>query len=355
MDLSSVYYNPAEPAGFSGINSLYQSVKGQHSRKSVKEWLQSQDTYTLHKPVRKVFPRNKYVVYSINELWQADLNDMRGIAKYNEGYNYILTVIDVFSKKAYARALKNKTANHVKAAFSSIFSKSGNKPHALQTDKGTEFTAREIRDFFKDNGITYFTTKNPDVKASVVERFNRTLKTKMWRYLTFKNTYTYIDVLDSLVDAYNNSVHRSIKCKPNDVKKSNSFQVWMNLYGGPQKRKSVKPKLKPGDHVRISKAKGTFEKGYETNWSEEIFVINRVLPYHPQPLYTLTDLKGESIDGMFYEYEVQKVIIQPHKTYKVDKILKTRGRDASKEYLVKWRGYSEEFNSWIPASDLQAI
>lgn len=351
--LANIYYDTSHPAGFSGATPLINTVRDKYSKQSVTKWLQAQDTYTLHKPVRKRFPRNRYVVFAINELWQCDLNDLRGISKYNNGYNYILTVIDVFSKKAYARVLKQKTSTDTIKAFKSIFREAECTPKNLQSDKGTEFTGKLVKHLFHTNGINYFTTKNPDVKAAVVERFNRTLKTRMWRYLTYKNTYKYIDILPNLLKAYNNSKHRSIKMAPNEVTTNNTFQVWMNLYG----KKSVKsktPRFKVGDCVRMSKNKGTFEKGYETNWSEELFTVSEVFNF-PEPLYTLKDLNNELIDGMFYEYEMQKVDVKPDRTFKVDKIVDSKGRGASKKYLVKWYGYSDEFNSWVSASELTTL
>lgn len=174
----------------------------------------------------------------------------------------------------------------------------------------------------------------------------------MFKYLTHKNTYRYIDVLDKLVHAYNHSRHRSIKMRPVDVVPSRTYEVWMNLYG--ERVKVNKPKLKKNDTVRISKSKGTFEKSYESNWSDEIFTIKDILPF-PQPLYRLEDLNNEPIDGYFYEHELQKVQVSPEKTYKIDKILDTKGKGSSLKLLVKWKGYSDAFNSWIPASELKAL
>lgn len=349
--LANVYYNPSNPAGFTGVQPLVRAMHNKYSKDAVLKWLQSQDTYTLHKPVRKIFPRNKFVVYDIDELWQADLNDMRGLSKFNDGNNYILTVIDVFSKRAFARVLKNKQSPEVIKAFESIFEENkSKKPRCVQTDKGTEFVSKEVRKMFVRNGIKFFTTRNPDVKSAVVERFNRTLKTRAWRYLTHNNTYRYVDVLQDLMYAYNNSKHRSIKMKPVEVNKNNRFKVWMNLYS--QDFKTSRPKLTTGDTVRITKAKRTFEKGYETKWSEEVFEVKDVLPY-PIPLYVLKDINGEIIDGTFYEQELQKVVIDPNKVYKIDKILATKGKGVSKRYLVKWKGWPSQ--SWIPASDLKRL
>lgn len=350
VNLNNIYYNPSNAAGFSGLDKLVKEAGGKYTIKEIKQWLSSQDTYTLHKTVRKRFPRNRYVVYTINELWQADLNDMRGLHSFNNGNNYILTVVDAFSKRAFARPLKKKTGDEVIDAFQSIFDEASSKPKCIQTDKGSEFNSKKVRQFFSNCGVKYFTTKNPDTKAALVEIFNKSLKRRMWRYLTYANTYTYVDVLNDLVSAYNESVHRSIKMRPIDVNKRNSSKVWMNLY---RKVDPVKPpKLNVGDKVRISKQKGTFEKGYETNWSEEIFRINGVLPF-PQPLYSLTDLNQDTIDGYFYEYELQKVEVYKNRTFKIDKILASKGRGNSRMVLVKWSGYNDTFNSWIPALEVK--
>jgi len=348
-ELRGIYYDPSHPAGYSGVEPLLKYVGRRFRPRAVKEWMQSQDTYTLHKPIRRKFNRNRYIVNNIDELWQADLNDMRSLAKYNDGFNYILAVIDVFSKHGFMVALKNKTGSSVVHAFDKIFKTSGRKPDNIQTDKGGEFTAREVKRFFKSHGINYYTTKNPDTKAAVVERWNRTIKTRMWRYLTHHNSYRYIDVLDDLVKAYNNSRHRTIKMAPVEVNDENVLEVWYNMQ--PRRAKKVKPKFKVGDTVRITKEKRFFQKGYETKWSEELFTINRVIS-HARPVYELADLRGEVLDGYFYEPELQLVRVTKDRLYKIDKIVGTKGKGRSKLYLVKWKGYPSQFNSWVPASEL---
>jgi hypothetical protein len=357
--MKRTYYDPRNPASYGGIVRLAHAFRGKKKKADVIEWLQSQDTYTLHRPARKRFPRNSYIVFGPNELWQADLNDMRGLSQHNDGVNYLLTVIDVFSKRLYAEPLKRKSGAEVADAFERIFEEAGATPRCLQTDKGTEFTGSKTKDLFKLHDITYVTTQNPDVKAAVVERANRTLKTRMWRYLTYNNTHRYIDVLDNLVYAYNHSTHRSLgkRVRPIDVDiddKELVFRVWRHMYSRvPQRHK---PKFKPGDTVRIAREKGAFAKGYETNWSKELFVVNGEYGSFPKPLYTLRDLNGTVLIGRFYEQELQKVAAPTsNRLYEIDKILETRGRGRSTRYLVKWVGYGDEFNSWIPASEVKDI
>lgn len=294
LEINNIYYDPKHPAGFSSIEKLSNTMRGKMSKKDVRKWLQSQDTYTLHKPVQRKFARNKYILSNVNELWQADLSDMRTYSKYNNGFNYILCVIDVFSKYAYARPMKKKNSETIIECFESIFNESNVTPTHIQSDKGTEFVSKDVKKYFKSKNINYYTTNNPDIKASIVERFQRTLKSKMWRYFTFKNTYKYIDILQDLIYSYNHSFHSSIKMCPCDVSCNNIMTVWRNLYDRkvtdePSSQYSL-PKFHIGDNVRISKYKHIFQKSYECNWSDEIFVISSIIDRSPHVVYTLQDL-----------------------------------------------------------------
>ena len=200
----------------------------------------------------------------------------------------------------------------------------------------------------KAEGIHFYTT-NSEVKASIVERFNRTLKSRMWRYFTWKNTLKYIDVLPQLVKSYNHSYHRSIGMKPAEVNGRNESIVWKRLYSPP--KRPAKFRFKVGDRVRISKQRLTFEKSYLPSWSEELFTVTKRSWRQQVPVYTLKDFSGEVIQGSFYEQELQKV----RKTddfYRVERVIRRRKRKGKTEYFVKWLGYPSSFNSWV--TDLQA-
>ena len=279
-------------------------------------------------------------------MWQADLCDMREFAATNDQHKFILTVIDVFSKYAWAIPLKDKSAQSIKHAFEDIFKE--RIPDNLQTDKGKEFVNATVQALFKAHDINFYTTQNPDVKAAVVERFNRTLKTYMWRYFTHKQTRTYVDVLADLVYAYNHRIHSVIKMAPADVTEEVSRQVYFNLYRNKHLVKQ-KPKLVVGDHVRVTREKSTFEKGYEINWSREIFKISKIIR-RDRVVYEIVDLADEPIVGTFYQLELQKISLP--ETYKIEKVLRTQGKGANRKLFVKWTGYPDKFNSWIQASDL---
>ena len=306
--LSQIYYNPESPASFGGVDSIYRVVKdeGKHqiSRNKIRLWLQKQDTYTcIHKPVRYRFKRNRVIVGAIDEQWEADLVIMDSLSKYNNGFKYILTVIDVLSKYAWAEPIKTKTGENLVKAFEKILKK-GRKPETFHTDKGTEFMNRKFQTFLKKHNIWFFTTQN-ETKASIVERFNRTLKTKMWKYFTAKNTLKYLDILQKLVKSYNHSRHRSIGMGPVDVNEDNESIVWQKLYGE-ESDKPVRFKFNIGDQVRISKARRTFKKGYLPSWTEEVFTITKRVLRRP-PAYKIADFDDEELEGTFYEQELQRV------------------------------------------------
>ena len=211
--LSSAYYDPKRSGGLGGVDRLYDDVKKEGkfdvTRNQIKEWLMKQDKYTLHKPIRRRFKRNRVMVSGIDQQWQMDLADMQSMQKLNDGYRYLLVCIDVFSKYAWVIPLKNKTGPSLVEAFKRILA-SGRKPKKVMTDQGTEFFNKHFKPLMKEEDIELYNTYN-ETKASIVERLIRTLKTKMWRYFTAKKTMRYIDVLPNLVDSYNHSMHRSIK------------------------------------------------------------------------------------------------------------------------------------------------
>lgn len=341
------YYDPAQPGAYSGAASYYRHASTPpKSKTQLKQWLTEQETYTLHYPIQRHFPRRAVVVSGPYDQWQADLCDLSRLRRLNKGVCFLLTVIDVFSKVAHVRALKNKTGGALVSAFQDILEHSPQTPRRLQTDKGSEFMNKLFQQFLKTKGIVFFTSENEDIKASVVERFNRTLKAKMYRYFTHHNTRRYVDVLQALVDNYNSSYHRSIRTQPKLVGPHNQHKVYAALYGCAMKKafeKRPPPKLALGDRVRLAQARHTFQKGYLPRWSQELFTIHQRLNTHPY-VYKIRDDRGEVVRGNFYAPELQKVVDSG--VYKIEKIIRRHGQNV----LVKWLGYSDDFNSWIPAT-----
>ena len=211
----------------------------------------------------------------------------------------------LFRSYGWIRGLKDKKTETVSKAFEDIF-KSKRKPRMLWTDKGSEFITKHFKEILKKEGIRLYHTDNEE-KSSVVERWNKTMKNRMWKMFTVNNNTVYWDKIDKLVNDYNNARHSSVKMSPVEAsKKKNENKVWTNLYGDLTYLKPGKPKFAVGDKVRISKYKRkVFDKGYTPNWTEEIFVIDKILPTKPVT-YSIVDLTGEEIKGSFYEQELQK-------------------------------------------------
>lgn len=349
--LGKLYFDPKHPAGFGSVLKLVKASK--INKKDVEKWLSSQDTYTLHKPVRKHFPRNPYTVTNIDDVWEMDLADLSSLSRYNSGHKYLLTVIDVFSRYGWSLPLKNKTGASVTSALKTLFK--NRQPLTLQSDKGTEFVNATVQKYLKNQGISFHTTHNPDIKAAIIERFNRTLKSKMYKYFTKNNTYRYIDALDKLLEGYNNSVHSTIGIPPSMVNPSNIYAVWKKINRNSTVTSQGQVKFRVGDFVRITKEKLKFAKGYEQTYSTEIFRVVKVIRRIPQPVYEVEDLRSQPIEGQFYNYELVKITVSPDTEFQIDKILRSRTKGGIKQHLVKWRGYHEKFSSWVNASDIKRI
>ena len=174
-------------------------------------------------------------------------------------------------------------------------------------------------------------------KSVVAERFIRTLKSKIYKYMTSISKNVYIDKLGDIVDEYNNTYHTTIKMKPIDVKDNTYINADKEI-------NNIDPKFKVGDHVRISKYKNIFAKGYMSNWSEEVFVIKKVKNTVPWT-YVINDLNGEEITGTFYEKELHK---KNQEEFRIEKVIRRKGD----KLYVKCKGYCNSFNSWIDKPSL---
>ncbi|XP_057339434.1 uncharacterized protein LOC130676941 [Microplitis mediator] len=300
----------------------------------------------LHKPARKNYTRRHVDIRGLDETWQADLVEMIPYSSVNSGFKYLLTVIDIFSKYAWAVPIKSKKAGDVRNAMKSVLQQ-GRHPKNLHVDQGKEFYNKEFKDLMKSHKIHLYSTFS-NLKASICERFNRTLKNKMWQGFTAQGSYRWIDMLRNLVDTYNNTKHRTIKMKPIDVTVENEKELFKKIYKPLQINQPLnkkKSKFKVGDKVRINKYKHVFEKGYTPNWTTEIFTIKSVQNTNPTT-YKLIDYQNQSIEGGFYNEELSKVKYPD--VYLVEKIVKRRGG----KYFVKWLGFDSSHNSWVDESDL---
>lgn len=293
----------------------------------------------LHKPARRKYSRRKVTLKGIHDLYQADLVEMIPYADENKGMKYILTMINCFTKFAFAVPLKTKTGVDTARALEPILRK--NKMKHFQTDQGKEWFNTHVKKLMVKYGINHYATFS-DLKASIVERLNRTLKERMWRMFTASGKYEWLSILPEIVKAYNNTVHRTIGMKPKEVKRKHEKTILARLTTKPS---VVKPKFNVNDEVRISKYKKVFKKGYLPNWTNEVFRVYAVKPTTPVT-YVLQDKKGQLLHGGFYEQEIKRS--KTGDVYLVEKVLKRKGN----KLLVRWAGFDKTSDTWVDKNDI---
>ena len=349
MDLKQLYNNAEFSASFTGKNAFSQAVRKEHPsirNKEIYRALRKIDSYTLHKPTRKPKLFRRIYTKGINYLYQIDLVDMSAYSSLNDGFRWLITCIDTFSKKAWVFPLKNKKGISITTALKTLLSK--NRPFKIEFDQGTEFYNTHFLSLLRKLKIKWYSTYS-DRKNAIVERFNRTLKTRMFRAFTAQGSHRWIDIVQDLVAGYNRTHHRSIGFAPDDVSKSNEKVVRKKLF--PEKNKRLqKPKFKVHDNVRITRKKSIFQKGYEQTYSYEVFEVDEVKNTYPIT-YGLRDYKGGEIKGSFYDSEIQ-IVDKSDDIWPIERIVDTRKRNGITEYLVKFLGYSDDTNTWIPQADL---
>ena len=258
------YLNQTYSGSYSGLTGFLKNRKKWKDPNEVSKELRKLRGFALHGDVRYKFPRRRIMVSFIGEMWASDLKQLSEEDAEVNKVGYLLVVVDAFSKYAYARTLKDKTAKHMINAFKSIIREAGRSPLTLFTDRGSEYTSKEFKDFLKERRIKWITSYS-HIKSAFSERFIRSLYSRLSRYMTEKKTRKFVDKLPDFIRSYNTSYHRTIGMPPSEVKPENSNEVWRRMfkkYIEERKRPRKPPKFKVGDLVRISKAKLTFEKGW---------------------------------------------------------------------------------------------
>jgi len=335
--LLSRYRDPLKPGSLGGLTRFAKA--NNITIKRAREVHQLDLGYTLHKPRRRQFPTLPVMVYGFDEQWTEDLIEVNNIAKCNRGYSYLLTMVDVFSKHAWVEPVKNKTGKTVTVAMTKILKRSeGRKPINLQTDDEKEFYNKTFQDLMKRKHIHHFSTSG-DTKSSVIERFNRTLKQRIYRYFTSKNTLNF-------VDGYTRSYHRSIKMAPNQVNQVNRSSVWKTLYGDKKASYDFRDldwKSEIGSD--LTRSSNSSRKVIclvgpkRCLWSvvhveEKYLVQDRRMGWHTRGRDVLRP-RFETLedDGLFH----------------IEKIVKRKGN----KLLVRWKSWPDTYDTWLDKGALK--
>lgn len=352
--LKKNYFDPKHPIAFAGVEKIYRWFKENGyklSRTKIKNWLLKQEDYAIHQQPRRQFQRRRVISPYPGYMIDADLADYTSYWKSNDGFKYVLLCIDVFSRYVWAKALRNKTSKEMVSAFDEL-NKEGMSSEHVRTDKGKEFLV-DMKNWFKPKHMNHFGTQN-ETKANYAERAIKTIKKKIARYMSFKQSHRWVDILEKAVYSYNHSYHRSIRMSPAQVTRKDISRLWSLQYEpkivvkkSAQTAKPNRYKFKVGDIVRISALKRTFEREYDERFTRELFIVTNRQLAQGMTVYRLKDYEGENIAGTFYEKELVKAYESD--SYKIEKVLRKRG----KEVFVKWLGWPSKYDSWIPAADLK--
>jgi len=359
--LAKIYNTPNHGASFSSAEKIkYELLKTYDiyaSEQDIQDWLDRNLTYNLHKRAVYTFKRNPIIVSYIDEQWQIDLMFFPDI---KNNYNGCLICIDIASRYLWAEAIRNKSGKEVTEAMRRILIRAHpRKPLKIQADEGTEFYNKNFKGLLSEYGIETLFSVHSDHKAAIIERTIRTFKDKLYRILDSNPSLqsNWNDLIQDIVDSYNDTYHTNIKTKPKYVNTKTIGQVLWNLHGEHWvKDKKPKPaKFKIGDYVRISTKKHPFHKGYKHKWQEELFKISKIRYGVENNTYEITNYYGkENIKGIFYPHELTKEH-DPNPTFRIEKILKTRTKNGKKESLIRWSGYPSEYDSWEQDSSIKDL
>ena len=351
--LDNLYYDLKNPVAYSSLKNLYKAAREKYGKrirhKDVKNWFRKQ-SINKFKPKKLRLKRPKTVIKGPLIQLASDLADVSNISEFNENNRFILIVIDVFTKRAFARAIINKTGQIVAQALEQILMELKTMPRYLQVDLGLEYRNKYVRALLDKHKIEMFHTTNRSVKNSICERFIRSLRTKLAKIFEATNSFNYTKILQKVIKGFNDTKHSVTKFKPSNVNTPfDNVRIRQRLYRlDNDDFKGYKFEI--NDYCRILADKRHFSKGSEPNWTEEIFQIVSRQQKGLVPTYNLKDLQNNVIESYFMQDEIQKVDLP--EVFKIEKILDKKTVRGKTFYKVRWLSYGQDADSWISEKQL---
>ena len=345
-------FNNDKPLSYGGKYRLYQF----YNKKNVDKAMTENDTYTQFKQHRKSKYYSPIYVYRKRELFQSDVVffTRKELVQANDGFKYLFTTIDVFSKMAWVYPMKENKCINVLKCFKDILQKCGKKPERLNSDRGSELVCNQFTKFLKENSIHHYLSYSLR-KCPVIERFNLTIQRLLYQIMHHNNSLKWVEFIEQAMKIYLNRKHRTIGITPLEAEKDENEAMVRRKYferylkAGEKKRK---PKFSVGDEVRIFKERGKFHRGYMKDFTVEVFTISKVLKNLPIPRYKLKEYNGDEIVGSFFEDELVK--FKKPEYYEVE-VLKTRGKGKNKEFLVHYKGWPNTYDEWKKATEMKDL
>lgn len=361
--LKSIYSDPE--IGFRSLEKFWAYIKENYegiSKDDVEDFLDNNETSQIQKPQKENKVNRPIVTSGPNKLWQIDLADVGKYASMNNNTNFLLVVVDAFSKYAWVIPLKNKTDTSITDAIRNIFQEDG-APSTIQHDNGSEFVNKKLKELCDEYKVNQIVSAPYHPRSNgIAERFNRTLKSILAKFMVNYNTQHYIDVLPKLIANYNNQVHSTTKQKPSELANDDEENEDMIQKAGQEiKARALKsvsdrydePDLSVGDYVRLAQTTNseirknkTFRKSYEKQWSDEIYRIAMInepkIDYMAREYWVLDYDKGKVLDKKFYRDQL--LYIEP------DKLIKTIPNKSRPEFNKKIFNPERHLKHNLPAA-----
>ena len=356
--MDSIYLNLKNTASYGSKKALLVEYKKKNPKATIndiEEYLKTVNSYTLHKNQKRKFKRRKYLVKSPGIVLAADVAFVPQYKKSNDGVNYLLFLIDLFSRFLTVYPLKNIKADSVISALKNFISKDSIYMYKkIFTDEGNEFTNQKIKTFYKTNNIIWYTVYNKEIKSGMAERVIRTIKNTIHRYITQNNNERYVDVLDQIVGKYNETQHVSLLYRaPREIHLMTSarsiidFNQKMYKKHASSKSVSVLPKLSINDSVRLANPQKKFDKGYYLKNTREIFKIASVNNHMIPVTYVIKDLENIPVKGDFYREEL--VPVKDTGLYNIEIVKENKKRG---NVLVRYIDYPNSTSKWVKRKEL---
>ena len=351
MELEKIYSNLKNPGGLSSIQKLYTEVKKHNPdirKKDIIKFLNSKESYTLHRGTPNRFPRRKFLFTRPGHTLMADICYMK--LYENENTPFLLFLMDGYSRYLTIYPISSLKYPNVATVLDNFFNNSIYKYIKFFTDQGIEFTNSKTKKMYEKHSIHWYTTFSKTIKVSPVERVILTIKNKIKKYISHFNTERYLDVLDKIVEGYNKSQHRMLDMRtPIDVHLLNKWpdikRLTIKIYKRHMKTiKSVSNELPLGQVVRIQASRHTFSRALDVRNTYELFKVTKVNRNHIPTTYNLSDLDGDVINGVFYRPELTPV--EDKGLYSIE-ILKTRKRKGKKQYLIRYVNFPASSKKWV--------
>ncbi len=313
--IKEIYTDPGNPASYSSVYGVYKEAKAKGvpgvTLKKVKEVLHSLPAYTFNYERKWRFPRRKVIAFEIDQIWTIDLVFFDELSRWNHGYKYCLTVIDILSGYNWVQPVKNKHVKLVRDAFALILERAmPRKPKKVFSDYGMEFLGASFAALLEEHEIAWYGTHNYDIKSSIVERFNKTFKNRVWKYMTHMRQWNWIDAVQKISASLNNTKTRSHGMTPATASTLENAELFERKYakGNNHQNRKRSFKFNPGDFVRIAKPRTTFARGFKPTFSAAVYQIKQKYQTEPHVYKVQTAVPPIiEIEKAFYSPELVKV------------------------------------------------